>query len=136
MYMSDCLSRASVKDRTNTVLTQECEKYNDALLSNLPCTDRRLDSIKDAQHDEICLKLMQYTQGGWPNISDVPAVMKPYHQFRDELSVCNILLKGDRLIPTCQKIEMLELLHVCRLGILKCQQRAQLSVCGQDCPSK
>ena len=131
MYMSDCLSRASVKDRTNTVLTQECEVYINALLTNLPCTDRRLDSIKEAQHDdEICLQLMQYTQGGWPNASDVPAVMKPYYQFRDELSVCNnILLKGDRLvIPTCQRIEMLELLHVGHLGILKCQQRAQSSV--------
>ena len=131
MYMSDCLSRASVKDSTSNVLTQECEAYVNALLSNMPCTDRRLEQLKELQHDdEICIQLMQYIKDGWPEASDIKTVLKPYYQFRHEMSVCNgILLKSDRIVvPTAMRLEMLDLLHVGHLGISKCHQRALSSV--------
>ena len=131
MYLSDCLSRASIKDNTSTVLHKECEAYVNALLSNLPCTDRRLEQIKQTQHDdEICVKVMQYTQDGWPNRHELPAVLQPFHQFREDFSVCNgILMKNDRLvIPTCMRLEILDLLHVGHMGIERCRQRARVSV--------
>ena len=131
MHTSDCLSRASITDSTGSVLVQECEEYVNALLSNLPCTDRRLDMIKECQHDdEICLKLLTFTRSGWPERSDIPQVLQPYYQFRDEFTVCNgLLLKCDRIvIPTCLRVEMLDLLHQGHFGVEKCRKRALVSI--------
>jgi hypothetical protein len=40
MYDCDCLSRASIVDSQKSVLNEEVENYIDAVLCNLPCTDR------------------------------------------------------------------------------------------------
>lgn len=127
MYASDCLSRASVTDAQPTILEGAAEEYANAVLSNLPCTDARLEMIKDQQHnDEICIQLMRYTQNGWPLKADIPNILMPYYQFRDYFSICNgVLLKSDRLvIPVCMRLDVLDLIHTGHLGIEKCRQRA------------
>ena len=131
MYTSDCLSRASVTDSQPSILCKEAEVYANAVLSNLPCSDRRLDQIREGQHeDEVCTKLMQYTHEGWPEKSQLPSILVPYYQFREYMSVCNgILLKSDRIVvPASLRIEILEKIHVGHLGIEKCRQRARQSV--------
>ena len=52
MYASDCLSRASVADPQGTVLSEDVETYVGAVLSNLPCSDCRLEELIDAQQTD------------------------------------------------------------------------------------
>jgi hypothetical protein len=114
-----------------SVLNEKVENYIDAVLNNLPCTDRRLEQIKDIQHnDEICMKLMEFTNDGWPQKQDLPSLFMPYYQFRDYFSIHNgLLLKSDRIIiPASLRVEILELIHAGHLGIEKCRQRAIRSV--------
>ena len=131
MYDSDCLSRASIQDENPSPLHDPADSYINSVLGNLPCTDRRLEQIKQLQQeDEICIKICQYVVDDWPNKIDLPTVLLPYYQFRDYFSVQNgLLLKGDRiLIPTCMRLEMLDLLHDGHFGIQKTRDRAIRSV--------
>ena len=91
MYTSDCLSRASIPDPQPSILFINAEEYVNAVLSNLPCSDRRLNQIMETQHsDEICSNLFQYTKDGWPNKIDIPIVLMPYFNFAN---LCQINLQ-------------------------------------------
>ena len=131
MYASDCLSRASVADPQGTVLSEEVETYVGAVLSNLPCSDRRLEELKDAQqNDAVCLKLAEYSREGWPEKTEISSALMPYYQFRDYFSVYNgLLLKSERIVvPAPMQIEILDKIHAGHLGVNKCRQRAIASV--------
>ena len=131
MYASDCLSRASVADTQGSVLSEEAESYVGAVLSNLPCSDRRLEELKDAQHnDAVCLKLAAYAREGWPDKGEISSALMPYYQFRDYFSVYNgLLLKSERIVvPASMHIEILDKIHAGHLGINKCRRRAIASV--------
>ena len=124
--IADCLSRASVTDQQPSVIEHDAEEYVNALLGNMPASDRKLDLIKEMQQeDEICLKLSEYSNIGWPDPKDIPSVLKPYSTFKDEFSLCQgLLLKGDRIvIPSSMRLEMLECLHSGHLGIEKTRKR-------------
>ena len=63
---------------------------------------------------------------GWPSTPDeVPAEVKPYFQFRDEITGQNgLLFKGERLIvPAKLRKEMMERVHSSHLGIEGCIRR-------------
>lgn len=125
--IADCLSRASIPDSQSTVLEKECHAYINALLGNMPPVDRRLEAIKESQHeDEICQKLAEYALHGWPDASRIPPVLRQYATFRNEFSICEgLLLKAERIvIPAALRLEMLELLHQGHLGIDKTRKRA------------
>jgi hypothetical protein len=76
------------------------------------------------------MKLMEFTNDGWPQKQDLPSLFMPYYQFRDYFSIHNgLLLKSGRIIiPAFENIEILELIHAGHLGIEKCRQRAIRSV--------
>ena len=125
--IADCLSRASIPDEECNVFEKQCTSYINGLLGNLPATDRRLESIKENQHeDEICLKIAEYARTGWPNAKDIPPALKQYATFKDEFSVCEgLLLKAERIvIPASLRLEMLATLHQGHLGIDKTRKRA------------
>ena len=131
MHTSDCLSRAPIKDSQPSILHEQATEYIQAVVGNLPCTDHKLEQIKQLQQDdEITLKLMQYAKEGWPVKTEIPGALVAYYQFRDEFSVHNgLLLKNDRIvIPTCMRLEILDRIHEGHLGIDKCRQRAIQSV--------
>ena len=124
--MADCLSRASIPDAHPSTIETEAEAYISGIMGNMPATDRRLALIKEMQmEDEVCVKLMEYANSGWPDAQNVLSVLKPYMTFKDEFSVCDgMLMKGDRLvIPTSMRLEMLECLHSGHLGIEKTRKR-------------
>ena len=129
--IADCLSRASVADAQPSVIESEAEECISAILGNMPATDRKLELIKEMQQeDEICLKLAEYSHSGWPDLKDVPSVLKSYSTFKDEFSLCQgLLLKGDRIvIPSSMRLEILESLHSGHLGIEKTRKRLADSV--------
>ena len=65
---------------------------------------------------------------GWPSTpDDVPAEVKPYFQFHDEITAQNgSLFKGECLIvPAKLRKEMMERVHSSHLGIEGCLRRAR-----------
>lgn len=74
--------------------------------------------------------MKKYCQEGWPERTQLPTGLKPYHQLAAELTVEEeILMRGSRIgIPTETRLHMLDKLHEGHQGIEKCRQRARVSV--------
>ena len=65
---------------------------------------------------------------GWPEErSQLPSDMKPYWDFRDELSVYDgIIFKGERVvIPKDMQSEILHMIHYSHQGLVKSKQLAR-----------
>lgn len=65
---------------------------------------------------------------GWPERRDqVPMEIRPYWNFRDEITIAeNLLFKSQKLIvPKSLRKEMLAIIHESHLGIHKCKSRAR-----------
>ena len=102
LITADALSRAPLYDfpHTKEDLHTTVDKYVCAVLSTFPATDNRIKEIQKSQtEDEVCQKLVQYCNNGWPNRKAVPDILKPYHQVASQLSVIDgLLLRGSRII--------------------------------------
>lgn len=69
---------------------------------------------------------MSTVQEGWPStLVEVPAEIKPYFQFRDEITAQNgLLFKGERLnVPDNLRKETMERVHSSHRGIEGCLRR-------------
>lgn len=69
---------------------------------------------------------MSTVQEGWPStLVEVPAEIKPYFQFRDEITAQNgLLFKGERLnVPDKLRKETMERVHSSHRGIEGCLRR-------------
>ena len=78
--------------------------------------------------DENLQTLMSVVLEGWPTTPDeVPAEVKPYFQFRDEITAQNgLLFKVEHLIvPAKLRKEMMEMVHSSHLGIEGCLRRTR-----------
>ena len=78
--------------------------------------------------DESLHSVIQYYQHGWPDsIGKVNKLSEPFWSFREELGYVNgLILKGEKIvIPMSLKQEVLQQIHACHLGIVKCIQRAK-----------
>ena len=94
LYLADTLSRAFLPTSTNT--QGEFKRIN--VVKLLLLTDERLAELKHAmQTDKVMQDLKRVIHSGWPeDKKDLPAVLLPYFNFRDELSVCNgLVFKGE-----------------------------------------
>lgn len=88
-----------------------------------------LETIRQAQTaDSVCKLLSEYIVNGWPQ--DIPSSMKPYFQFRDDLTVAEgLILKGGRIfIPPPLRKTVLQFIHEGHFGVTKCRIRAKQSV--------
>ena len=135
MYIADLLSRAVAtkqESKTSTSfedevyrLKKEKEIFNEVekinMVEFLPLTESRVREIQSATEGDILLRtLKDVILRGWPDkINLVPAEIRDYWMFREELSVQNgILLKGSRIIvPTGMRSIMLDKLHASHLGV-------------------
>ena len=128
---ADTPSRAPVsegEDSREEAFRHEVKAYVNAIVRNLPATDKRLKAIQDEQNkDPVCCKLKEYCEKGE---IDWNGPVKQYLHVRTELSVVeDLLMRGNRVvIPLSMRADILEKLHTGHQGTTKCRQRAKESV--------
>ena len=87
---ADALSRAPLtRDLTKAEkqLNEDMSLYVANIIECLPTTERRLDEIRLQQdEDEVCRKLKEYCIEGWPDKSQLTTPLKPYWQYRGEIT--------------------------------------------------
>ena len=129
MYISDCLSRAYL-DETKEDLNSEELTIN--LLTYLPVSDEKRKVFqKETQNDPEMKVLRDTVEQGWPEKKEqVPPELRPYWNFRDEITcIDDMLFKGHKLIvPQKLRPEMLNIIHEAHTGIVKCKARARESL--------
>ncbi|XP_056151372.1 uncharacterized protein K02A2.6-like [Lampris incognitus] len=135
LIRADALPRAPVHGEP-TAEDRQLEHYVcvsiNQIMEHLPASDDRLAQIRTAQDtDDICKKLKNMVQTGWPeNRKCLPSELQPYWQYHQDLLIADgLLLEGERLvIPLTMQEEMLNKLHEGHQGMTKCAARAQQSI--------
>lgn len=114
MHIADTLSR----DCHNHKPTKD-EEFE--VLVILPITSQAMDRLRTSTEQDESLKLVrQYVQNGWPVEQHViPAAVKPYWNFRDEISEYDgLMFKGKKvIIPNDQKVKTISQIHAGHQGI-------------------
>eukprot|EP00731_Ephydatia_muelleri_P009037 Em0004g1375a len=132
LVIADTLSRAPSNEvyQEEKEFRAEIQAYVDLAVRNIPTSEPKMLEIKQAQQkDEICQKVIQYCQEGWPDKSLVKGEWKQFFHVASELSVEDgLLLRGNRIvIQMALRAPVLNRLHQGHLGINKCRDRARES---------
>ena len=131
-YITDALSRAALPDNTPEIPDKELSAFVHSVINNIPMSDSRLKQFQiETANDKVLTALTNCIQSGWPcNRSDVDPTVRPFYNFREELSLNNkLVLKGSRIIvPTTMRKEMLQTLHTGHPGITKIKLKARSSL--------
>ena len=131
---ADTFSRApvSVPTQEDEIGEQQISAHVNAVLSQFPATEKRIQEIKHATtEDTILTSVITNIIEGWPlRKFQCEAQVQPYWDFRGDLTYINgLILKGNRLvIPTVLRQEILQKIHEGHQGIDKCKRRARDSV--------
>ena len=142
MYLVDTLSRAfrmcqrTRHDTTEDVVCIEELRSNTErelefvnMIQYLPVSEATQIAIKQATESDATLRdLKTVIREGWPACnSEVPANIRNYFPFREELSLQNgLVFKGERpVIPASVKDEMLAKIHASHISIQGSLQRAR-----------
>ena len=140
LVLADTLSRAyppvDPSDKhLGTQLTEElAELMDDEQLQELRmvASQRTIDALHAAAiEDEEYSLLIQQIAVGWPTTSaELPAELRPYATFSDELIVSGgLVYKGHRVvIPRGARDDILQRLHASHIGINGCIRRARDTV--------
>ena len=138
LILADTLSRAFAEGETSvTKFTEEIaslERADEEQMSELKMiasADTVARLINAARDDDLYLKLMKQIAIGWPDTpTNLPADLRPYHTFADELTVsCGLAYKGDRvIIPPRMRPHILERLHSAHSGVNGIIRRARETV--------
>ena len=94
---------------------------------SLPVSDLFLKKLQQLTANDNVLKCVsRHILNGWPErIAKVDKLAKPSWAFCEELSFVNdVMLKGEK-ISVSLKQEVLQKIHACRLGTVKCTQKAK-----------
>jgi hypothetical protein len=119
--LGDTLSRANLADSEPEV---EPEMIN--MLEYVSITPGRYSQVQQTTNEEL-VELRDTILQGWPDTkSEVPANIRQYWNFRDELAISDgVIYKGMRfVVPPSMRKHMLSQIHASHLGIVKCKQRA------------
>jgi len=137
MLVADTLSRAclppSAGVATSSEFTEEIAAL-DEMMSDLKlvASQRTIDMINTAAvTDEQYALLLQQISHGWPDSpAAVPAEIREYYNFADELTLsAGLAYKGSRvIIPRAVRTEILDRLHSSHFGVNSTIRRAQSSV--------
>ena len=131
METADALSRLSpeetgkVKDM-DVQIHEICPQFSNDMI-------KRIKEATAADPELSALKEQTYI--GWPSdIKGVPALIKPYWAFRDEISIDNrLIMKQHRIIiPKALQNEILLKLHASHQGTEKTKLRARSAVYWRD----
>ena len=95
----------------------------------LPLSRENQLKIQKATEEDREMQILRDTVlNGWRERRDqVPMEIRPYWNFRDEITIAeNLLFKSQKLIvPKSLRKEMLAIIHESHLGINKCKSRAR-----------
>ena len=133
LYTADALSRSPLEDQTHgdDELYKEAECYVNAVIVNLPASDKRLDEIRcELRKDETLKLVMYYVQHGWPDHKQkLYGPINKYWSERNSLSTHEgLLLRGRRLvIPPTLRADVLRYLHDGHQGVTKTRENAASS---------
>ena len=102
LVIADTLSRAPSNEvcQEEKEFKAEIQAYVDLVVNNMPIYEPKMLETKQAQQkDEICQKVIQYCQEGWPDKSLVKGELKQFFHIASELSVEDgLLLRGNRIV--------------------------------------
>lgn len=95
-------------------------------------TNQAVEALKLAQEkDELCKEVVRCCQEGWPTYkTDAYTAIHPYWEVKAHLTVMNgVLLYDSRIVvPTSERLNILDRIHQAHQGIVKCRLRARRSV--------
>ena len=133
LVVADTLSRCpvSLPTKEDIIFGEQLYAHEAQVFECLPATWNQLENITVLQMQDKDVQLVRkYLLQGWPQRKTLSLELKQYQQVAVELTEENsILFRGDRVvIPKDLHSEMLERLHLGHLGILKCRERAHLSM--------
>jgi hypothetical protein len=130
MYLADTLSRAFLKDNTRSSVEEETESIH--MIDTVPVTETTCTETKTATADDEGLQTVkQYILNGWPdNKQQLPRVVQPYFNVRDELSYQDgIIFRGTQIvIPRAERRNIREKLHRAHTGLQSTIRRARDTV--------
>ena len=130
MYLADTLSRASLKNITQSKAEEETESIHAA--DFLSVSEPQLTEIQaETAQDDTLQQLKKTIISGWPETKkEVPVSLHPYFLVRDELSAQDgLIFKGQRcVIPLSLRARIKEKLHGAHTGIQSCLRRARETV--------
>ena len=89
--------------------------------------EKKLEFQRSIQDATLLHTLAETIVAGWhENVSVVPNVLRPYHQYHNEMTVEDgLILKGEALIiPPAEREKILHRIHEGHQGITKCQYQA------------
>ena len=132
LVVADALSRSPMSETKSSILEQDIELYVQMIDSCLPMSTQRKEELQTCtRNDAILQSAIVFTLTGWPKYEkDVPDNLKQFFNVKELLSVSNGLLTyADRIvIPKDMQPEILDRIHDGHQGVVKCQERAKLSV--------
>ncbi|XP_054287870.1 uncharacterized protein K02A2.6-like [Macrosteles quadrilineatus] len=129
-YVPDVLSRNPIKSNEEHEDILEQDLFVQSILDAIPCSDKRLKEIKEAQDtDEECGRIKSWIVNNNWNKNSV------YWKYRTDLNISKgFLLLGTRLfIPKSLRKEILSKIHEGHMGIVKCRRRVYESVWWPGC---
>ena len=128
--IADALSRAPLPaEESDLDLNREVEEYSVSMIKSYPASAQRLEEIRTHQlSDDTLKKVREFCLNGWPE--KIPTHCLQYAAVKHELTIVdNLLTKGSHLvIPLAMRGDILKKIHEGHQGIVKCQQRAWMSV--------
>ena len=122
--LADCLSRLPQDNQGDRLLDDDLMICSVEMLAG----GQHEEIAKATREDATSRELIQVIRQGWPNTKpEVSPAIRPYWDYRDELSVYNdLIVRGDRIvIPTRERVRILKLLHRGHLWMVKTKQRAR-----------
>ena len=122
--LADTLSRATLPYAQGQ---EDLEKVN--AVNHLTLPEQNLQEMRDLTAEDPSLQALKQTiLDGWPeHRNQLPLMVKPYFNFRDELSVQDgLIFRGERLIvPKAMRPKVKEDLHIGHNGIDGTLRRAR-----------
>ena len=127
MHLADTLSRAYLSETHCCTVAAECADIDHT--STLALPPERVQQFQQASaNDPVLIELRRTIQQGWPaSKPDVPDILHPYYDFRDELTTeDHLVFKGSLVVmPAALRKEMMTTCHQTHIGLEGCIRRAR-----------
>lgn len=127
MHLADTLSRAYLKETHCCTVAAECANIDH--ISTLALPPERVHQFQHASADDpVLVELRRTIAQGWPTSkAEVPSTLRPYYDFRDELTTeGNLVFKGSLVVvPAALRREMMATCHETHIGLEGCTRRAR-----------